>query len=134
MYPDARRDEHAGHHRRRRQRLHGRLQQPLSAGIVDPGAFAFLGGGSTAGLARTPIIPGRNRVDITHVDDAQHGAPHREPPSRSTAPRSPPAGRNSRLRPDPSRHRKRRLLADAIRGLMTIQRIVEARRLLLQLF
>ncbi len=38
------------------------------AGIVDPGAFAFLGGGSTADLARY-VIPGRNRVVLTHVDD-----------------------------------------------------------------
>ncbi len=38
------------------------------AGIVDPGAYAFLGGGSTADLARY-IIPGRNRVVLTHVDD-----------------------------------------------------------------
>ncbi len=38
------------------------------AGIVDPGAFAFLGGGSTADLARY-VVTGRNRVVLTHVDD-----------------------------------------------------------------
>ena len=37
-------------------------------GIVDPGAFAFLGGGSTADLA-TYVVPGANRVVLTHVDD-----------------------------------------------------------------
>ncbi len=38
------------------------------AGIVDPGAFAYLGGGSTANLARY-VVPGHNRVVLTHVDD-----------------------------------------------------------------
>lgn len=37
-------------------------------GVVDPGAYAYLGGGSTADLARY-IVPGRNRVVLTHVDD-----------------------------------------------------------------
>lgn len=37
-------------------------------GIVDPGAFAYLGGGSTANLA-SYVVPGRNRVVLTHVDD-----------------------------------------------------------------
>jgi hypothetical protein len=38
------------------------------AGIVDPGGCAFLGGGSTADLARY-VVPGRNRVVLTDVDD-----------------------------------------------------------------
>lgn len=37
-------------------------------GIVDPGAYAYLGGGSTADLARY-VVPGANRVVLTHVDD-----------------------------------------------------------------
>ncbi|MFO0602316.1 MAG: MopE-related protein [Polyangiales bacterium] len=37
-------------------------------GIVDPGAFAYLGGGSTADLARY-VVAGSNRVVLTHVDD-----------------------------------------------------------------
>jgi len=37
-------------------------------GIVDPGAYAFLGGGSTADLARY-VVAGSNRVVLTHVDD-----------------------------------------------------------------
>jgi len=37
-------------------------------GVVDPGAYAYLGGGSTADLARY-VVPGRNRVVLTHVDD-----------------------------------------------------------------
>ncbi len=37
-------------------------------GVVDPGAYAYLGGGSTADLARH-VVPGRNRVVLTHVDD-----------------------------------------------------------------
>ncbi len=38
------------------------------AGIVDPGAYAYLGGGSTSDLAMY-VVPGRNRVVLTHVDD-----------------------------------------------------------------
>jgi hypothetical protein len=38
------------------------------AGIVDPGAYAFLGGGSTADLARY-VVFGRNRIVLTHIDD-----------------------------------------------------------------
>jgi hypothetical protein len=37
-------------------------------GIVDPGAFAYLGGGSTADLARY-VVAGSNRVVLTHIDD-----------------------------------------------------------------
>ncbi|MEZ4410511.1 MAG: hypothetical protein R3A52_29125 [Polyangiales bacterium] len=37
-------------------------------GVVDPGAYAYLGGGSTSDLARY-VVPGRNRVVLTHVDD-----------------------------------------------------------------
>ncbi|MBL8601249.1 MAG: hypothetical protein JNK72_04945 [Myxococcales bacterium] len=37
-------------------------------GAVDPGSFAYLGGGSTADLARY-VIAGRNRIVLTHVDD-----------------------------------------------------------------
>jgi hypothetical protein len=37
-------------------------------GVVDPGAFAFLGGGVTANLAPY-LMAGENRVVLTHVDD-----------------------------------------------------------------
>lgn len=37
-------------------------------GIVDPGAYAYLGGGSTADLAGY-LVAGHNRVVLTHVDD-----------------------------------------------------------------
>jgi hypothetical protein len=38
-------------------------------GIVEPGSYLRLGaGGSTADLARY-IVPGRNRIVITHIDD-----------------------------------------------------------------
>ncbi len=37
-------------------------------GIVDPGAYAYLGGGSTTDLAGY-VVAGHNRVVLTHVDD-----------------------------------------------------------------
>ncbi len=37
-------------------------------GITDPDSYAFLGGGSTANLARY-IVPGHNRIVLTHLDD-----------------------------------------------------------------
>jgi hypothetical protein len=38
------------------------------SGVVDPGSYAYLGGGSTTDLARY-IVPGHNRIVLTHVDD-----------------------------------------------------------------
>jgi hypothetical protein len=39
------------------------------SGVVDPGSYIFLGGaGVTTNLARY-IVPGRNRIVITHLDD-----------------------------------------------------------------
>jgi hypothetical protein len=39
------------------------------AGIVDPGSYVLLGsGGATTDLARY-IVPGRNRIVLTHIDD-----------------------------------------------------------------
>jgi len=37
-------------------------------GVVDPGSYAYLGGGSTTDLAQY-IVAGQNRIVITHVDD-----------------------------------------------------------------
>lgn len=37
-------------------------------GVVDPGSYAYLGGGTTTDLAQY-IAPGRNRVVLTHLDD-----------------------------------------------------------------
>ena len=37
-------------------------------GVVDPGSYAYLGGGSTTDLAGY-ITTGRNRVVLTHIDD-----------------------------------------------------------------
>jgi len=37
-------------------------------GVVDPGSYAYLGGGSTTDLAQY-IAPGRNRIVLTHLDD-----------------------------------------------------------------
>ncbi len=45
-------------------------------GIVDPGAFAFLGGGSTADLA-TYVVPGREPRGAHARRRLLHGAPHR---------------------------------------------------------
>jgi hypothetical protein len=38
------------------------------SGVVDPGSYAYLGGGSTTDLAGY-IVPGHNRIVLTHVDD-----------------------------------------------------------------
>ena len=39
------------------------------AGIVDPGSYVLLGSdGATTDLARY-IVPGRNRIVLTHIDD-----------------------------------------------------------------
>ena len=37
-------------------------------GVVDPGSYAYLGGGSTSDLAQY-IVPGQNRIVLTHSDD-----------------------------------------------------------------
>ena len=43
------------------------------AGVVEPGSYILLGGSSvTTNLARY-IVPGRNRIVITHVDDCCSG-------------------------------------------------------------
>lgn len=42
------------------------------AGYSDPGGYVFGSGGRTTDLARY-IVPGRNRVVLTHVDDCGSG-------------------------------------------------------------
>ena len=42
-------------------------------GVVDPGSYAYLGGSTTSDLAKY-IVPGPNRIVLTHLDDCCSGS------------------------------------------------------------